>query len=129
MGTKALPLNFLLVGEAPAADGSRGNLDVTLAWRAAHRAGVPPVGTVAWLEEHHQGLHSFVVQTTHVNLSEACQQADRNVQEVIRTLEQIEKHDRLAAEAGVGYTQLRSALDTYYERTRQALERLPGLTH
>lgn len=59
-------MNYVIVGEAPARDGSRKNLDVALACRCVRRQ--PRFGTMGWMETNHRLLFNFMMQTIHVNL-------------------------------------------------------------
>lgn len=67
-----MPVSYLLVGEAPAADPTRFFLEVALALKAAGKS--PPGRRVdlrrdlAWLSEHHPLLNRFALMATHANL-------------------------------------------------------------
>jgi hypothetical protein len=57
---------FLIVGEAPAKDLSKKNLDVSLACRSIGRR--PVTGILTLLRDEHERLFDFVMHCRHVNL-------------------------------------------------------------
>lgn len=57
---------YVIVGEAPAKDLAKKNLDVALACKAVRKR--PVAGTLVWMDEHEPRLLEFALQTLHVNL-------------------------------------------------------------
>ncbi len=60
------PYDVLLIGEAPARNRAKRNLQVVLACRTVQH--LPKAGTMTWLKENHPKLCEFSMRTRHANL-------------------------------------------------------------